>query len=73
MPRQLRQQCCNIFEAILRCQEHGNKYEADIDPRSSLPVSDVYPGTPEKVELMRRRVEEGRELFVEGDGADRLT
>lgn len=54
----------NIFEAIKKLR--GSHYEPDFTPRMGLPTQ-FEPGTAEKVELIRKRLELGEALFHPDD------
>lgn len=60
---------CSIFHAIRYTTAFGNQWDPDIIARVPEPTT-APPGSPEKIEVMRRRVENGEHLFSPDDAHD---
>lgn len=54
----------NVYDHIAR---HGNDYEFEPNRRATFLPSNIRPGTEEKIELFRRRVELGLPMYHPND------
>lgn len=62
-----REKIGNVFEAILK-YGHDEDFAPTVD--NSFVATDAPAGSPEKIELLRRRVEMGHPLWHEEDRSD---
>jgi hypothetical protein len=61
------ERCKNVFEAILK---YGHDEDWAPDPKLDFDATDLPAGSPEKIELLRKRLELGLPLFHENDRYD---
>jgi hypothetical protein len=61
------ERCKNVFEAILK---YGHDEDWLPDPSQKFEATDLPAGSPEKIELLRKRLELGLPLFHENDRYD---
>lgn len=59
--------CKNVFEAILK---HGHDEEWLPEARQDFDATDAPAGSPEKIEILRKRIELGLPLWHESDRYD---
>lgn len=57
----------NVFEAILR---YGHDEDFNPEPQGGFDATDAPAGSPEKIEILRRRIELGLPLWHEEDRID---
>ncbi|WP_342190341.1 hypothetical protein Pla52nx_001059 [Stieleria varia] len=60
-------QCKNVFEAILR---YGHDEDFVPNPDDQFEPTDAPAGSPEKIEVLRKRVELGQPLWHNTDRVD---
>lgn len=61
------ERCKNVFEAILK---YGHDEDWRPDPDHGFEATDAPAGSPEKIEILRKRIELGLPLFHEEDRYD---
>jgi hypothetical protein len=61
------ERCKNVFEAILK---YGHDEEWSPDPNVEFEPTDAPAGSPEKIEVLRKRLELGLPLWHENDRYD---
>jgi hypothetical protein len=61
------ERCKNVFEAILK---YGHDEDWLPDPQQNFEATDLPAGSPEKIDLLRKRLELGLPLFHENDRYD---
>lgn len=59
--------CKNVFEAILK---YGHDEDYVPEPSSEFSATDAPAGSPEKIEILRSRVELGLPLWHDSDRFD---
>jgi hypothetical protein len=59
--------CRNVFDAILK---YGHDEDFAPEPTADFEATDAPAGSPEKIEVLRRRVELGLPLWHEDDRFD---
>lgn len=58
-----------LYESLTVALDEIGRIRDEVDSQmSSAPPTPAAPGTPAKVEEMRRRAERGDSLFIDGDG-----
>ncbi len=58
-----------LYESLTVALDEIGRIRDEVDAQmASAPPTPAAPGTPEKVEEMRRRMERGDALFIDGDG-----
>ena len=57
----------NVFEAILK---YGHDEDYSPEPQLNFQPTDAPAGSPEKIEILRRRIELGLPLWHDADRAD---
>ncbi len=62
------ERCKNVFEAILK-YGHDEDWMPEQE-RADFSCTDAPAGSPEKIEILRRRIEQGQPLWHEEDRFD---
>jgi len=63
----MEQRCKNVFEAILK---YGHDEDWLPSPKADFDCTDAPAGSPEKIEILRKRLELGLPLWHEDDRYD---
>jgi hypothetical protein len=66
-PGETMERCKNVFEAILK---YGHDEDWLPSPKSNFDSTDAPAGSPEKIEILRKRLELGLPLWHEEDRYD---
>ena len=61
------ERCKNVFEAILK---YGHDEDWMPDAPSDFEATDAPAGSPEKIEILRKRIESGMPLWHDADRFD---
>ena len=61
------EKCKNVFEQILK---YGHDEEWRPDPKQNFDATDAPAGSPEKIEILRKRLELGLPLWHDADRYD---